>query len=317
MLKKLARFGLAFAVASVAVGIRVVPASAPVDGALYGIAFPSTVASIDPASGTVTTIVPLAAVGPNASVQAMAPDARNHDLDTLVTTCTSCPNAKGGGGPVFFQIVLVDPTARSVMAGQILLRPISQSIAVDPKTHAVWGVVDCGFLACASSSVVSIDPATGTESDVASLPFAAFFDTKVAFAPKSGTLYVLTFAGQLFALDTVSRAVATGPALGPNITGMAVDASNGDLFVLRSGLQPQVERIDPATGQSTVLATFTGLGLTSPTIDAKSHTLFAEELVTVGGLTALDVVSVNDRSGAMSTGQPVAQFAGPLAFLHD
>ncbi len=313
MLKKLASFGLAFAVASVAVGVRAVPASAPADGTLYGIAFPSTVASIDPASGTVTTLVSLSGVGPNALVQAMAPDAKSGHLDALIMTCTSCPNAKGGGGPVFFQLAVVDPVARSVSAGPILLRPISQSIAVDPKTQSVWGVVDCDLIACASSTVVTIDPASGTETDVASLPFAAFFDTKVALAPKSHTLYVLTFAGQLFAVDTVSGAVVTDPSLGPNITGMAVDASNGDLFVLRGGPQPQVEQIDPSTGHSTVLATFNGLGLSSATIDPKSHTLFAEGSV-VGGF---EVLSVNDRSGAVSTGPQVIQLPGPLAFLRD
>lgn len=313
MLKKLAGFGLAFALASVAVGIRGVPASAPVDGTLYGIAFPATVASIDPASGTVTTLASLSGIGPNARVQAMAPDAKNRQLVTLVMTCTSCPNAKGGGGPVFFQIAVVDPAARSVSASPILLRPISQSIAVDSKTHAVWGVVDCDMLACTSSSVVTVDPASGTETDVASLPFPASIDTMVAFAPKSGTLYVVTFAGQMAAVDTVTGAVVTEPSLGTNIFGMAVDASSGDLFVLRGGLQPQVDQIDPSTGQSTVLATFNGSGLSFATIDAKSHTLFAEGSV-VGGF---DVVSVNDRSGAMSTGGLVTQFPGPLAFLHD
>ena len=313
MLKKLATFGLAFAVATVAVGIRAVPASAPVDGTLYGIAFPSTVASIDPASGTEIALVSLSGVGPNALVQAMAPDAKSGDLDALVTTCTSCPNAKGGGGPVFFQLAVVDPVARSESASPNLLRPISQSIAVDPKTHSVWGVVDCGPLACASSSVVVIDPASGAETDVASLPFAASFDTKVALAPKSHTLYVLSFAGQLFAVDIVSGAVVTDPSLGPNITGMAVDTSNGDLFVLRGGLQPQVEQVDPSTGHSTVLATFNGLGLSSATIDPKSHTLFAEESV-LGGF---EVVSVNDRGGVVSAGRQVIQLPGPLAFLRD
>lgn len=302
--------------ASLAVGAQAVPAAAPVDGTLYGIGFPSSIMSIDPASGALSTIVSLAGVGPNALPQAIAADAKS-GLDALVLTCVSCPNPKAGGGPVFFQIAVVNPATGSVSASPILQQPIAPSIAVDPKTHAVWGVADCATTICSASTVVRIDPSTGAETNVATLP-AAVFAEAVAFAPKTDILYLLTFAGQLFEVNTAKGTIVTGPALGPNITGMAVDASDGELFVTTGTLQQQqVERIDPETGQSTILATLNGIGLSSPAIDPKSHTLFAISTVQLQTLTAGEVLSLNDRTGSATIGQPTNAARSPLAFLHD
>ncbi len=97
---------------------------------------------------------------------------------------------------------------------------------------------------------------------------------------------------------------------------MAVDTSNGAMFVLRSGLTQTVEQIDPVTGTQTVLATFDGLGLSYPTIDPRSHTLFAAGLVVIQTFHEIEIVSVNERSGAMTVGQPINAIVGPLAFHH-
>jgi len=304
----------ATAIALIGVGAQAVPAAAPVSGALYGITFPATLVTIDPASGGQTQVAQLASIGPNPFVAALAADSRSSALVALVGTCTSCPGAKGGG-PVFFQLAKVDPATGSIQASPVLQRPLAFSIAVDPATHQVWGVTDCST--CTSQTVVRIDPSSGVETDVATLPVSSSFDTLVALAPRSDTLYLaIPVVGtyQLFTVSTTTGIVNAGPQLGQGITGMAVDTSNDALFVLRNGVSQSVERIDPDTGGQTLLASFSGFGLSFATVDPRSHTLFAAGLVLIQTLHEIEIVSVNDRNGAMSVGQPINAIVGPLAF---
>lgn len=301
-------------IAAVGVGAQVAVA-APPGGALYGISFPSVVSSIDPASGALSPLVSLATVGPNPLVAALAADNRSPDLVALVGTCTVCPGPRGGG-PVSWQLARVDTTTGSIQASPVLQRALAFSIAVDPATHQVWGITDC--FTCTSQAVVRIDPSSGVETDVATLPLSSSFDTLVALAPRSDTLYLaIPAAGtyQLFAVNTRTGIVAAGPSIGQGITGMAVDTSNGALLVLRSGLTQRVERIDPATGSHTLLATFNGFGLSFATIDPRSHTLFAAGMVQIQTSHEVEIVGVNDRTGAMTVGQPINAIVGPLAFL--
>src|SRR5260370_6710254 len=97
---------------------------------------------------------------------------------------------------------------------------------------------------------------------------------------------------------------------------MAVDTSNGALFVLRSGLTQTVEQIAPVTGPQTVLATFDGLGLSYPTIDPRSHTLFAAGPGVIQTFPEIEIVSVDERSGAMTVGPPLNAIVGALPFHH-
>jgi DNA-binding beta-propeller fold protein YncE len=304
----------ATAIALIGVGAQAVPAAAPVNGALYGITFPATLATIDPASGGQTQVAQLGSIGPNPLVAALAADSRSSALVALVGTCTICPGPRGGG-PVFFQLASVDTATGSIQASPVLQRPLAFSIAVDPATHQVWGVTNC--FTCASQTVVRVDPSSGVETDVATLPVSSSFDVLVALAPRSDALYLaISVVGtyQLFTVSTTTGIVSAGPQLGQGITGMAVDTSNGALFVLRSGPSQTVERIDPETGSQTVLASFSGIGLSFATIDSRSHTLFAAGLVQIQTFHETEIVSVNDRNGEMTVGQPINAFVGPLAF---
>src|SRR5260370_30884445 len=96
---------------------------------------------------------------------------------------------------------------------------------------------------------------------------------------------------------------------------MAVDTSNGALFVLRSGLTQTVEQIDPVTGTQTVLATFDGLGLSYPTIDPRSHTLFAAGPVVIQTFHEIEIFSGKEPNGPVTVGQPLTPVPRPPA-LH-
>jgi hypothetical protein len=307
--------GAASALAAMVVGAQIVPAAARSAGTLYGVTFPATIASIDPSGGTVNPVASLGTVGPNPLIAALASDNRNQEVVALVGTCTVCPGPRGGG-PVTWQLARINPSTGSVAAGVQLQRSVVSSIAVDPATHLVWAVADCSF-ACTVSTVVLVDPSSGSETDMATLPVSPF-DTIVALAPKTHTLYVATQVGageyRLFAMNTSTTTVTAGPSIGQGITGMAVDPSSGSLFVLRGAAQPTVERVDPLAGTSTVLATFGG-PLSYPAIDARARTLYAEETVFVGSLHETAIVAVNLRTGATATGQPINALFGPLAFL--
>ena len=303
-------------IASMGVGAQGVPAAAPASGTLYGISFPALVNSIDPASGTLSPLAPLASVGPNPLVVALTADSRSPDLVALVGTCTVCPGPRGGG-PMFWQLAKVNTETGSIQPGPVLGRPLAYSIAIDPANDQVWGLPQCVTLVCATQTVVVVDPSTAAETDVATLPVPSFFDSFVALAPKSHTLYIaIPVAGgfQLFVLNTETRVVTTGPSLGQAITGLAVDSSDGRLFATLGGVTPRVVAIDPSTGAQTVLATLNAFGLSYPTVDPRTHTLYAAGLVVVNSLGATAIVSVNDRSGAVTVGTPITGNVGPVAF---
>jgi hypothetical protein len=316
MLSRASRHLVAFALAAVAAGAG---AATPVtavasDGVLYGITFPATLASIAPAAGTLNPLVSLGSVGPNPLVAALAPDGRSHELTALVGTCIVCPGPRSGGS-IIWRLARIDPSNASIVASPPLQRPLAHSIAVDPATHEVWGVTDC--FTCASQTVVKVDPSSGTETDVAVLPAPSSFDTLVVLAPKSHTLYVaiaVLGTSRLYVLDTTTATLDAGPSIGQGITGMAVDPSRGSLFVLRGGLQNTVERVDPATGGSNVVASFSGT-LSSPTVDPRAHVLYAAETVIVGTFHEIAIVTVEDRTGTTTTGSPINAQVGPLAFL--
>jgi len=300
------------AAAMVSIGVQVAKAAPPLKGSLYGIGFPDVLVSADPVSGTLTPIVSLAGTGPNPFIPALAADSKPPDLVALVLTCTSCPNAKGGGGPVFWQLAQINTETRSVSVSPVLQRSLAYAVAVDAQSRQIWALPDCFDSGCAVQTVVQVDPSTGIERDVATIPALATLDSFITLAPKSHMLSMV-IRGQLFRMDTRSAVVTAGPNIG-FITGFAADPGDGRLFATLGYPAPRVVQIDPTTGSHLVLASFNGIDLASPTIDPRTHTLFAAELVNVGGLTQSEIVAVDDRTGAVTEGSPVNTNFGRLAF---
>jgi DNA-binding beta-propeller fold protein YncE len=142
-------------------------------------------------------------------------------------------------------VSVIDPTTNTVVGGPIFLgtnEDVGAGVAVDPTTDDVY--VDGDDDGTATVSV--IDPATNTVATTIDLPNVDGFETVgypgVAFDADNGDIYVNgltidtstgTLSGTVWEIDPTTNTLANTINLGTDVipTGMAVDPTNGDVYV--------------------------------------------------------------------------------------
>ncbi len=317
MLKKSSRrvFGLVTAalIASVAAA-QPVPAAAPTNGTVYAVAGPSSLAvKLDLSTGARTTVSDLSSLSPSLQIAGLVADQGSPQLYGVAWWC-AC--GKGGGGPVE-QIVTIDSQTSAYQLTPVLSRPIGFGMALDPSTHNLYSVAVCLECQPLSLSIVLIDPHTGAETTVAPIPSQVYISfATVALAPASHTLYI-TFAagpetGQLMSVDTTTGSFSLGPTMSRPLESLAYDARSGTLFGITSSTPQQLDRVDPATGQETVVTTFSATkAATSLAIDPATNTAFVSESDLANPASAV-IASISDQTGAGTLSPPIN---GPLSSL--
>jgi hypothetical protein len=287
-----------------------VPAAEPGSGALYAASGSqsATVVRLGLGSGTQTPIANLISPIQGRSIYSLVADQGSPSLFGLAVFC-----ACGKGGGVLVQQIATIDSQKSMFVLSPVVSPLmlQSGIVLDPSTHSLWAITF-------PSSVVRLDPTTGTETTVvASTPALDYgYSASMAFAPGIHTLYV-TFAGgpptgQLFSVDTVAGTISTGLQLSQPLSDLAYDPLSHSLFGISTSTRQQFVRIDTTTGAETALYTFSGeVAVTSLAIDTSTHTAFVAE-VHINNWTTSEVFSINDQTGARSVSPSMI---GPLHTL--
>jgi hypothetical protein len=185
--------------------------------------------------------------------------------------------------------------------------------AFDPRTRLLWAVTNC--YSCSSQSLVTVNPATGTETPVATIPITTFGPTdSVAIVADARTLYLSAGSSKLYALDMQAHTLGPAVSLSPNPIGeIAYDPGSQNLVGLTAGSPYQFVRIDPSTGNETTLANLGfGQSAQSLAVDAAHHTVYSVVSDQLGGQF---VESVDDVSGTHSAGSPPGDLLFGLAFM--
>jgi hypothetical protein len=286
-----------------------VPA-APAGGALYAV-FGSVASRLALVSGAQTAIADLRSLNPARGFDSLVADQGSPRLFGLVSYCIC---GKGGGDPVQ-QIATIGERSSLELSPVVSPWMLESGVVLDPSTHSLLAINYC--FQC-QSSIVRIDPHTGTETSVALIPGLVYgYPALLALAPATHTLYV-TFAigapaGQLFSVDTAAGTTSSGPHLTQPVTSFAYDSLSSALFGITSSTRQQLVRIDPITGAESVLHTFSSeVVVTSLAIDPTTHTAFVAQTHTNNGIS--EVFSINDQSGSTTVSQPMIGPLNSLAF---
>lgn len=198
-------FLAAVSIALIATTAQPVPAAEPGSGALYAASGNqyAAVVRLGLGSGTQTPIANLISPIQGRSIYSLVADQGSPSLFGLAVYC-ACGK---GGGVLVQQIATIDSQKSTFVLSAVVSPLMLQSgIVLDPSTHSLWAITF-------PSSVVRLDPTTGTETTVvATTPALDYgYSASIAFAPVTHTLYV-TFAGgpttgQLFSVDTVAGTI--------------------------------------------------------------------------------------------------------------
>jgi hypothetical protein len=315
LVRRLMSLGVAAVAAATGLAAQPVPAAAPAAGQLFAVSGVSRVVTLDTASGAQTTVADLSSLTPSRGIDGLVADQGSTMLYGAVSYCIC---GKGGGAPVS-QVLTVDSQSHIVQLSPFMTAPVGGAIAFDQSTRALWAITACG--SCAGAPILKVDPLTGAETAVATIPGqdAGFsFYASVALAPAAHALYV-TYSlqgapNQLFTLNTATGMLTAGPAFNHLLSGVVYDVSAGALFGITTSVPQQLVRIDPSTDVETPIHTFdTGHLLRRPTIDSASHTVFAiaDDVPSSG---AVHIWSINDQTGVATISAAITTPLGSLAF---
>lgn len=292
-------------------------------GTLFGLG-PSSIVTIDPASGATSTFVNLPTVTtfPGAGFGNLASDAAGHRLFTVRAVFQQLPN------PPFFittyQLVTIntqDPTAAPTVSPD-MASGITQ-LVFDPSTQSLFGQTNTFINNTLPFQIVRIDPASGAQTHVADIPGVQ--PLKMTVAPAKHALYFATESfvlGQfqpvvtLVTVETITGALSQSPPLATGLFAVAYDTSSGKLFGKTFCCPASLVAVDPVTGTETPVAGNLNIG-GGITIDSSSHTIFmTDDQFGAFGLNQF-IDSVNDQTGArsISTGPlPANTFVNDIAF---
>ena len=240
-----------------------VPAAALQGGSLFAIQgnpLMPLLVTVDPLSGTQTTVADLSTLANGPSVGPLAANSQSSLIYAVATYCSpsACPGPRGGGmGVPTSEIVTINPQTAAVQVSPVLASPLFGGIALDPATQTLWALTPPppGYPGSNPSiAILRVDPTTGAETTVAAR--AAEVDTQqswVALDPASRVLYVatvndITGSGQLLALDTSTGTLSAGLNLAAPVSGLVYDTSSETLFGVTTGTPEQLAKIDPVTG---------------------------------------------------------------------
>ena len=320
MVKKLAAAFTASCLSLLAAAIQPVAVSAAGGGTLFAVFGETHIVSLDPATGAMTTLADLTdpTLQFGNTISDMVSDAAHHRLIGQQVRFNFDPNQD----PAFFetyQMVTVDTQTAAVTISPDM--PDRLNLAFDPSTGGVFGVT----VECCPFQVFRIDPATGAETLLATIAGQSQIST-MAVAPSLHVIYVVQRTpnvfpptGTLLAIDTVSGAVSTGPALSRGIFNLAYDSSSGTLYgkTFTCCGPAQLVRIDATTGVETTVGTFDlGFGGNSLTVDPSTHKIYLmEDIFGVFGFSQ-QVGTVNPQAGsiALSPEIPLTGYIRSLAF---
>src|SRR5262249_30404479 len=152
----------------------------------------------------------------------------------------------------------VDTRTGTVLTSPILT-PTVESLEFDPIAGALFGLAHSGD----GLALVAIDPATGTQTLVGTLPSGVRVNSRASTIDPQHHRYIChrhTFrAGRpsrLYAVDTRTGAVLTSPLLTPTVESLEFDPIAGALVGLaHNGNGLALVAIDPTTGTQTLVAT--------------------------------------------------------------
>jgi hypothetical protein len=277
-------------------------------GPLFSLAFTGgstpVLDAVDPASGAAVEVANLSGIAPNEQFLGIAPDPDARALHAVMEWCNPCGFA---GVPVDQVVTIVGST---IYVSPVLATRLG-GFTFDPLTRLLWAVTNC--YTCTSQSLVTVNPATGVETPVATIPIATFGPTdSVAIVPTARKLYL--YAGSLYPFDMQKDTFGPPTTLSTPLSAMVYDAGSKNLVGLGTPTGSQeVVRVDPNTGTETELAHFlVNQSAISLAVDPIGQTVLTVVTLSAGGQF---VESVNDVTAATSTGSAPADTLGPLAFM--
>jgi len=272
---------------------------------------------VDPGTGTLTPVVDLSSPGVGFGLfdnfGNLATDSRAQRLfvqRTISDFTVDPPTTE-------IQILTISPGAATFAAGPDLTQPLD-GIAFD-SANSLFGIIQC-----CPGQLVRVDLTTGSETLVANLVGDAF--SPMAINPSTHTLYVVSISHSTFpsptrllSVDTVTGAVSTSPVLNRGVVGLVFDPSPGTLFgATFCCFDSFIVKIAPSTGTETTITEITGTELesNSATIDPATHTIYVLNSISDPELGSHSyVMSINDQTGASTTGLATTEFIGSFAFL--
>ncbi len=301
MARTAARRGVGFMVAIAVVLLpgfaNPLPVAAAGGGTLFGFTGIGTVVAIDPSAGSVTQLANLFTPNAQSFPGVLADDPSTHRLFAardVVTDQTVFPPVTAE------EMVTIDSRTGAVSTSPFLNHPVGP-LAFDPATGSLFGVTSD----CCSPELVLVDPVTGAETNLASIPGDAF--SAFAPAPALHTLYLISesFAtfpatSQLISINTQNDSVAFGPVLNAGARGLVYDTSSATLFGTTFCCPAHFVQIDPNTGIETQLGSYDFGFFLEPgiAIDSATHTVFVTQDVfdpMLGPIT--HIASINDQTG--------------------
>jgi len=304
------RTGLA-ALTLASLGLAVSPAGAasPASGTLYAVSNNgSELVSVDPVTGAQTPTANVGTLAPGMGLATPFAD----PTSTLVYADGSIVYGGGRAVLVTDQIATIDAMTGTVHLSPVLKGNLSPEMSLDPATKQLWAVASC--FGC-FQSILSIDPATGAETTLATFPFLSAYPlTSLARDAAANVLYVAGGSSaplNLVAFNTVTHALSTSTMLAQPLSDLAFDSSSGTLLGLTAAQPVQLVSVNPGTGAETPIATFPStLSSSGFAVDSATHTAY---IAVIDSSSVYQVATVNDQTGAMSIGGATANVTS-LAF---
>jgi hypothetical protein len=295
------RFGflVAIAIAAMPFLAQPLPVAASSAGTLFAfVGSNQTVARLDPATGSLTTIADLSLPSgqPAPSFGNMVIDPSMHRLYVPRTVIADFSFTS-----ISHQLITIDTQAGGITHISPSMGEGVFDLVFDTSSGALYGHTQN----CCPFNLVRIDPVSGALTYVAALPGVQ--QGFMAVAPSNHSIYMTSqsFApGQfqpintMLTVDPVGNTVFESPPMSTGVFALLYDTSSGALLGKSFCCPAHLVSVIPSTGVAAPIGTF-DMGYTSGlTIDSSSHTIFAA-VVNFGayGMTT-DIVSINDQTGA-------------------
>lgn len=296
--RRLLNLGAAAAIAVISVGVQPAPAAIPTNNTLFAVRDAFRIVTVDPRTGAETVVADLSGV-PTSPGPLFTAD-RDPNIYGLGTTCI----CGGKGGAILTQVVTLDTVTGQVHITPNMALTVFGGIAFDQSTKNLYGLT-LFQATCCNSALERIDPATGTETPVAQVPFRSPYVDALTIDSNTGTLYLTygsaPFAGSagpraILSINLNTGAIITSPDLAEELTSLFFDTKTSALYAVTAS--QKLVLVDPATGQETLVASFAaGVLVHDPVLEPKSHTLLA-----VANGSPSRLISVDIRNGAMTFG---------------
>jgi hypothetical protein len=317
----------AASVAVLPVLFQPLPVAASSTGTLFGVTGVdrSTVSSINLGTGAVKQIAQLG-LPPNfnAQITNIAGDPATHRIFALRLSVIS-PNPPANITMIFELI-----TINSQSGAQMAITTVNGGIGdlqFDPSSNTLYALTQGGPQGV--SSVVRLDPNTGSVSTVAGLPPSGVSIDSMVVAPQTHTIYVnrqdASFPRppdpptRIIAVDTVANAiVGTSPVLTRAIRSISYDSSSNRLFGVTECCPQDLLQIDPSLGTETLVANVNNNTNQSfmfhQAVDPLSHTVFLPFDFFSTFPDETHIFSVNTQTGVSTLSPLIATGADSLYF---